>query len=183
MSGLLFLTSDDFSIQNGPKGQVMCNNQKGFSLVLFYSTKCVHCQTLIPIYKRLPGSVGGCQFGMINVSNNMKIVEMSKNSIAKIEYVPYIVLYLNGRPILRYDGPHDEGEIRRFVIEVASKLQNKEKFIETSEKIKNKDSGIPAYTIGHPLHGDDREKRCYLDFDGAYESGGKGGSANANMRG
>ena len=168
MSGLLFLTTDDFSIQRGVKGPIMCiNNMQGFSVILFYSTECQHCQSLIPIFKRLPGSVGGCQFGMINVSHNKHSVIMSRNTIAPIKVVPYIVLYINGKPHMRYNGPYVAEEIGRFIVEVAKKVQSQDTS-EKDERIKEESrDGIPAYTIGHPLCGPD-DKVCYLEFDDAY---------------
>lgn len=176
MSGLLFLTSDDFSIQRGSKGPIMCTNIKDFSLILFYSTQCEHCQLLIPIFKRLPGSVGGCQFGMINVSQNKQCVMMSRQTIAPITVVPYIVLYIKGKPYMRYNGPHDIREIGRFIVEVSKKVQKQESFGKDDERIKEDPrGGIPAYTIGHPLHGPD-DKVCYLEFDEAYSS--KAGNGN-----
>ena len=169
MSGLLFLTSEDFLVENGNKGNILCTNIPGFSLLLFYSTQCVHCQELIPIFKKLPGTIGGCQFGMINVSSNKKCVSMSKDTIAPISYVPYIVLYIQGKPFMRYNGPHDGSEIKRFVLEVANKVQSKQKF--TNENVKEPEKGskpgIPQYTIGHPLCGAD-DKVCYLKMDEAY---------------
>ena len=128
MSGLLFLSSDDFSVDKGNKGNILCHSIQGFSLILFYSTQCVHCQNLIPLFKKLPGTIGGCQFGMINVSSNKQCVQMSKDTIAPISYVPYIVLYIQGKPFMRYSGPHDGSEIKRFVLEVANKVQSKQKF-------------------------------------------------------
>lgn len=166
MSGLLFLSSDDFSIAKGTRGNILCNSIPGFSLILFYSTQCPHCQTLIPIFKKLPGSIGGCQFGMINVSSNKTCVRMSKETIAPITYVPYIVLYINGRPFMKYQGPHNAEEILRFVLAVAEKVQNKQKFSEETVK-EDPRGGIPAYTIGHPLYGPD-DKVCYLPMDEAY---------------
>lgn len=168
MSGLLFLTSDDFNIAKGTKGNILCTSIPGFSLILFYSTQCVHCQTLIPIFKHLPGTIGGCQFGMINVSTNKQCVRMSRDTIAPITYVPYIILYVNGKPFMKYNGPHDPSEIKRFVMEVASNIQNKQKFSAETVKEDPTGRGIPQYTIGHPLYGDCDDKRCYLEFDTAY---------------
>lgn len=165
MSGLLFLSTDDFIVNTSNKGKILCHGIPGFSLILFYSTQCTYCQTLIPIFKRLPGTIGGCQFGMINVSANKQCVKMSKETIAPISYVPYIVLYIQGKPFMRYNGPHDGEEIRRFVIEVANKVQSKQKF--STENVKEKQKGIPEFTIGIPLCGQDGV--CYLDFDDAYE--------------
>ena len=141
MAGLLFLSSDDFSVAKGSKGNILCHSIPGFSLILFYSTQCTHCQQLIPIFKRLPGTIGGCQFGMINVSSNKQCVRMSKNTIAPISYVPYIVLYIQGKPFMRYNGPHDSNEIRRFVIEVANKVQSKQKF--SPENVKDNKKRYP----------------------------------------
>jgi thiol-disulfide isomerase/thioredoxin len=169
MSGLLFLTTDDFQIQRGSKGNIMCTNIQGFSLILFYSTQCEHCQSLIPIFKRLPGSVGGCQFGMINVSHNKQCVIMSRQTIAPINVVPYIVLYINGKPYMRYNGPHDQREIGRFIVEVSQKVQNKDNFTKDENVKQDPRGGIPAYTIGRPLCGPD-DKVCYLDFNDAYGS-------------
>ena len=165
MIGLLFLTSEDFGIQKGQKGDILCHNIPGFSLILFYSTHCVYCQTLIPIFKRLPGSVGGCQFGMINVSTNKSCIELSQLTVAPVKYVPYIVLYINGKPFMVYKGPSNEEEIKKFVIEVANNIKKKQQF--SKEKIKeNTTDGIPAYTVGIPLLGND--KVCYLEFNNAY---------------
>ena len=165
MSGLLFLGNDDFYISKGSKGPILCNSIPGFSLILFYSTQCPHCQILIPIFKKLPGSIGGCQFGMVNVSSNKQCIKMSKETIAPITYVPYLVLYISGKPFMRYGGPHDINEIKRFVIEVAQKVNNKQKFTSETQAKEDKQT-IPGYSIGHPVVGD--ENVTYLHFNEAY---------------
>lgn len=163
MSGLLFFGSDDFSIAKGTKGDIMCTNIHGFSFVLFYSTECVHCQSLIPIFKKLPGTIGGCQFGMINVSTNKRCVQMSNKTIVPIKYVPYMILYINGRPFMNYKGPHDAAEISKFIVEVSKSVQSKQTF--SSEHVKEDVKGsIPEYCIAHPKS----NKVCYMTFDEAY---------------
>lgn len=169
MSGpILFLTGEDFSVEKGTNGNILCTKIPGFSLILFYSTHCTYCQTLIPIFKRLPGTINGCQFGMINVSSNRNVVERSQNTAGPIKYVPYIVLHVNGKPFMLYKGPHDETAIRNFVVEVANNIQKKQQF--SKEKVKEQGPGeIPEYCIGKPLCGND--KVCYLTFNGAYQPG------------
>jgi hypothetical protein len=167
MSGLLFLTVDDFLISRGTKGNILCNTIGGFSLILFYSTQCQHCQNFIPIFKKLPGTVGGCQFGMVNVGANKGLIRMSKETITPLTFVPYIVLYINTRPFMAYRGNADINEIRRFVIEVSQKINNKQKFSE--EKVQEQARGsVPPYTIGHALYGD--EEDFYKEFIVAYPS-------------
>lgn len=166
MSGLLFLTADDFSIGKGAKGLILCHNIPSFSLILFYSKKCVHCNTLLPIFYSLPGTIVGCQFGVLNVSNHRQVLEMSKETIAPIEYVPYIFLYVNGRPFMRYNGPRDANEIRKFIYDVTKSIKNNQTFSKEKVKETKGGKGIPAYCIGHPLYGDDDV--CYLTEKDAY---------------
>jgi thioredoxin-like negative regulator of GroEL len=143
--------------------------------MLFYSEKCKFCKTLIPIFKKLPGTVGGCQFGMINVNANKSCIEMSKQTIAPIQYVPYIVMYSDGKPCMTYKGPQDAAIISRFVVEVAKGIKSRQQpATEAGGAVIKKDSAknkIPAYTIGHPLCGEDNVS--YLEFERAYVKDGK----------
>ena len=172
MSGLLFCTSEDFQIKKGSKGEILCHEIPGFSLILFYSTSCKFCIDLIPIFKCLPGSIGGCQFGMVNISKNKKIVSMSRETLTKIDYVPLILLYVNGCPYMRYDGPHAHEPIRNFVLDIAKMIKNKQ-FSTTTSKTKTKDeiksvkNSLPAYSLGKPVSGQ-KKNVCYLEFDKAY---------------
>lgn len=166
MSSLLFLSDEDFFIGKGTKGPIMCTNIPGYSLILFYSTKCPHCKKLDPIFRSLPGTIQGCQFGMMNVNSNTRIVQLSKNTISPITFVPSLILHVNGRPFMRYQGPHDLENIRRFIVEVAQKLQNKQKFSE--QYVKEDPRGrIPDFTIGYPKMEDDI---TYLEFNEAYQA-------------
>lgn len=166
MSGLLFLSSQDFTLTKGTKGNIMCHNIPGFSLILFYSTHCEYCQNLIPIFKRLPGTIGGCQFGMINVSQNKACVRMSRNSIAPLSYVPYILLYINGKPFMVYKGRPDGNDIRRFVMDVANNIQKKQSF-SAEVNIRKEGRNVPEYCIGQPLYGFEKNV-CYLSSTEAY---------------
>ena len=175
MSGLLFLQTEDFSVQKGQKGPILCHSIRGISLVLFYSINCQYSRELIPIFKRLPGQLGGCQFAMINVSAQKHIIGMSKATISEIKYVPLMILYVAGKPFVRYDGPHDENEVKRFIFEVSSKIQTKEKFTnkeaprpqqQATMGSGNGTRSVPAYAAGQPLYGDADD--FYMEFAEAY---------------
>lgn len=168
MSGLLYLSADDFVIEQGTKGPIMSNAIAGVSLILFYSNNCQYCEKFMPIFKRLPGTINGCMFGMINVSLNKKVVVMSKQTIAPIKYVPYIVLYIKGKPYMVYNGPASDIDIRKFVVEVCNSLKKKREF-NPPNVVKHKDvHKIPEYCIGVPIKGDPDDV-CYLDWDEAYK--------------
>lgn len=134
-SGLLFLENEDFFKTEGEKGPIICNKIKGLCLVLYYSTGCNHCQAFIPNFKKLPGRIGGCQFGMVNVNKNIKLIKASQSTIVPIKYVPYIMLYLDGRPLIRYDGEYNIDMIMDFIIDVNKKLKQREQFINQERKM------------------------------------------------
>jgi thiol-disulfide isomerase/thioredoxin len=160
MSGLAFLTSSDFMKKMNNGRTMLCHAIKGMSMILFYSTQCTHCQSMIPKYKKLPGAIHGCIFGMINVSQNKDIVSLSENTISPIQYVPLIILYIDGNPFMRYDGPPETQELINFIINIHSKLKNKQTFV--SEDIEEETNEIPCYGI--PCG----NNKTYLKFIEAY---------------
>jgi hypothetical protein len=125
---------------------------------------------------------------MVNVNRNMSVVERSKNTIAPISYVPDVLLYVNGMPYIRYDGPHDINHIKDFIVSIYQKVQKTafmgskentegasyqgQEFHESMEEPqKNPQDVIPAYTIGKPMCGDmKKDGVCYLNFQKAYVS-------------
>lgn len=164
MSELLFLTGEDFTLQNTPKGKVLTNSLSGFSLIMFYSMQCNHSKVFFPIFTQLPASIGGCLIGIVNVNKNKKLVQDSLTTITPITYVPYIVLYIKGQPYMKYQGPPTVEAITKFVFEVSKKVNARQKFSDDDKTIrKPRGSKIPEYTIGEPLYGDG--KVTYLEFD------------------
>jgi hypothetical protein len=167
MNGLLYLTSEDFTLTTQKDKKLMAHSIKGYSLILFYSNGCQYCPESVDLFKRLPGAVSGCQFGILNVDNNKDFIQKSKDTISQITYVPYILLYIDGIPFMKYNGPPEITEISTFVLDVHKTLQQRQKFSAETVK-KDPTGGIPAYTIGHPL----RNMVCFLEFEEAYSSNG-----------
>jgi thioredoxin-like negative regulator of GroEL len=174
MAGLLFLQSDDFKLTSGLKGVIMTTQIKGISVVIFYSSQCIHCKKLIPLVKNLSSTIQGCQFGIVNVGNAKDCILLSRKTKNPINVVPYIILYVNGRPYMRYQGPHEKEAITQFIIDATkqtyqsqknSNINGQEENNNTKKQISNK--GIPAYCLGQPICGDG-EDVCYLEFNGAY---------------
>jgi thiol-disulfide isomerase/thioredoxin len=174
-TGLFYLNETDFIIKENQKGKSLTVGLDGYSLVLFYSTKCQHCQSLIPIFKKLPQTVGGCTFAMVNVSQNKGLISKSATTRSPIKYVPLLILHINGEPYMRYDGPHKNEEIKSFVIEIAQKVsKNKKPQSNATQQVHNNvatsSKEVPAYTIGVPKNAGNRNEVCYLGFESAYVS-------------
>lgn len=176
MNGLLYLTSRDFYITDTQRGPLMCNRLRDISFVLFYTNDCKFCPAMQAMFKQLPRYIGGCHFGMVNLSANREIAAMSARTISKIGYVPWILLYHNGQPLLRYDGARDVKSIQTFIIDVTRNIQQKFNHssaagnpaaapqVSAMPGVKqDNDNGIPEYTIGRPKSS--KDEVCYLEFD------------------
>jgi thiol-disulfide isomerase/thioredoxin len=171
--GLFYLNETDFTVKEDQKGKILTVGIEGYSLILFYSTKCQHCQRLIPTFKKLPNTVGGCTFAMINVSQNKGIITKSQTTKSPIKYVPLIILCINGKPFMRYEGPHELQEIRKFVIEIAQKVSKNKKppsNVNNNSNKKQNNFEIPKYTIGLPKNSGPINDISYLGFESAYVS-------------
>ena len=151
MSGLLNLTGNDFSLGKGQKGNLLYNNIKHYSVVLFYATTCDFCKPYLQIFKQLPGYIAGCTFAITNIQSNMDIVHMSKQTISPIEFVPSIIYHVDGRPFMKYNGEADGNQIVSFIVDVTQKLgATKSKFYEDKTAQQEQEKKIPEYAFGKP---------------------------------
>jgi len=126
MSGLLFLHLNDFQQQYFPnRGQLLCiqPEPRGMMLVMYYSKECDYCKHLFSQFKQLPSIVQGCQFAIFNVDLNPSIMELSLPTLCPIQYVPDVLLYVDGVPTIRYDGEHTVQSIQTFLQQMYQKLQ------------------------------------------------------------
>jgi hypothetical protein len=175
MNNLIHLESDDFYTADGTKGKVLCCNVEGICIVIFHADggKCSHCDDAIPEFKKAARMLGSVKFGLCNLNRNPDIIRLSKTTIAPLEYVPYVILYVNGRPFLRYEGDRTAEDIAEFLQEVMARLQTKKQFIEN--KTYKIESEIPPYTIGIPFNVvcDEDKGVCYLSYADAFKKGQK----------
>ncbi len=165
------MTEDFGSVKTVDGNTIIANKIPGYSLVLFYSPSCELCSKVaLPIFKQLPMEMSGCQFGAVNISANKKLIEASAGTGLPLKYVPFIVFYNQGKPIMTYppDAPIDVGNIGQFAFEMAKQISNsakdKKKFIEENS-VK-----VPGQTVRQfiPLKGDAKYQNqlCYLTSDG-----------------
>lgn len=98
-------------------------DKSGLTLVMFYSKELESSEYVLGQFKQLPSMINGCNFAMVNMNKNMELVELSKNTIAPISYVPDLTLFVNGFPFIRYDGEQDVESIRKFLHDIYEKIQ------------------------------------------------------------
>ena len=160
MSAISPLASKDFIVAD----KILQLRSQVCALVMFYSTRCPACTDALPVFKAITSTVQGCRYGMINVTNEPDVVYMSKQTANEIRYVPIIVLYYQGKPVLQYTGKITIEDLRKFLMSTLTQLANggsrpKQAPVKPEET-------IPAYAGGKPVC---RGDVCYLNFDTAYE--------------
>lgn len=165
---LYFLSANDFNIQKTEKGPVLGINLPGHSIVLFYSDNCVHCHKYLPVFKKLPTMIANCNVCLVHVGKEKNVVNMAKNTIAPLKYVPFIVFYFNTVPIQEYTGEANEKLISNFIIDMATAMTKRQQSIQKKPEEKGGDS-LPPYSIGRPISGDKRSEVCYLSNQEAYK--------------
>lgn len=124
MNSLQFLTSEAFNavrLQNN--AVVLSNTIPGLSAVLFYSPNCPYSQNLVPQFMQLPAHMTNvCVFGIVNISQNKRLITLSQTTQTPIEFVPLIIIYHNGIPICYYDKAHDANSIGNFIYNKAREI-------------------------------------------------------------
>lgn len=139
VQGIYFLSTDDFSLKETDKGNSLFlkhNTKISMNLVLFYSNSCEHCDSIMTDFKVLPKSIIGCSFSMINVLTNPEVIQLSRDSISPITYVPDLYLFINGLPYMRYEGEINLNDIKTFILEISAKMKNSFA-INTEQNIQN----------------------------------------------
>ena len=146
MSGIYFLNHTDFEVMKGDRGDMMSlkYDKNGLTLVLFYSKELPSCDFMMTRFKQLPGLMNGCNFAMVNMNKNMELVELSRNTIAPISYVPDLTLFVNGCPFIRYDGPQEIENICNFLRDIYEKIHK----LQFSNK--NNSNSAPASVANLP---------------------------------
>ncbi len=143
-SGLHFLSGDDFNTVEGPNGSpIMIQPIRGLSMVMFYSNSCTHCQTLMPLFKKLPEIVKGANFALANVSTHKSIVAKSRGTNTQIDYVPMVIFYVDGAPFAQYTGNNNMNELVGFIKEMATRAQQKQQFASAPQRTPVAQQGMP----------------------------------------
>lgn len=173
MAGISYFTPDDFHIGQGQRGPLLCIKDPRLTLVYFYSPKAQDCEPFTNTIISCPGNIIGAQFAMVNIGQKqLAIYKLSLGTIMPIDVVPYIVLYFNGKPYMRYSGPPDIAEIAAFIKELAVRVKDNAPVTKNMGVCPpNVGVGgqgkakIPAYCVGKPVD-DDNTFMAYGDAYG-----------------
>lgn len=190
---LITLTSKDFTNENSfnsphskfGHNENLSNNKpilylqrnRGLFMVLFYSPNCEFCHEILNIFNDLPVKVRGCNFGVLNIEDHIQPIKQSLGTTTEIKVVPYILLFKDGRPNIRYSGPPNIDSVIEFINDVSNFVFDnfpEENFTDTNQD-ENQDNVcvIPEYCIAKPYEGimtnnKSKKPKCGQGFMNAY---------------
>jgi hypothetical protein len=173
-NNVLNLSEEDFFIAQDNKGKKLVTQVPGISFVLFHANAgmCPNCDNVVPQFKALSRNelMTGCRFLLCNLSRNPQLIAMASKTIAPFEYVPYMMLYYDGRPIARYDnddGEFDINDCAEFLQEMIKRLQSKKNFIQ-SKNLRFDDDVKKYGGIPFNIFCDEDKGICYIEAESLY---------------
>jgi hypothetical protein len=150
MSSVLYLGENDFYVDKGQKGPIICCSQKGISFVMFHANPnvCQFCDLAKPEFMQLPQIISGAKFYLCNLSNASGLVQKSFNTIMPLNKVPLFILFVEGRPFMNYNGEKQLKHFSQFMQDAMKLLQQKQVFSAngvniTSEASEKTPHGLP----------------------------------------
>lgn len=163
----MFLTPEDFYVANGE----LVLKIPGFAFIFFMSKECTFCDDVKPAFNRVSQMIQGCTFAYMDVDQKQQqIVTMSHQTGAPIQYVPLLLLFVNGRCVGKFTPDEDNPsnnltKMTNFIMASASKTTGQQSA--STQKQETVESDIPKYSIGIPGNLANR-RVCYLGYEQAY---------------
>ena len=110
-----------------PTKKVLTLQIKDPVLLYLFSPSCGHCQTASPIINQISENVSLFRVCDLNVSANLNLYNVSKETTTPIFGVPMIIAYNNGRPISIFNGIRSYDNILGFLNNVKGILEREGK--------------------------------------------------------
>lgn len=112
----------------------------GKLFVFVYMNSCQYCPNLFPIFEHVQNDNPSINFGLLNASENMALIEQTQATDTSISFVPMFILF-NHNKIVGHFLPDDSPPQT-----IAAKMNQ---FL-SKTVMDGETSSIPAYSIGIP---------------------------------
>lgn len=126
----MYLGEQEFYVDKGTKGPVICCTMKGIVFVMFHANPqvCQFCDLAKPEFMQLAQIIPGAKFGLCNLSQYPGLVQMSYKTITPLNKVPLFILFVNGRPFMNYEGQKQIKPFAEFMQQALARLQSQQVF-------------------------------------------------------
>ncbi len=163
------LVRDHFYLDDGKKGKLLCTTQKDLLFVFFYKgSGCDSCKTMMPAFQQLSKYVPEVKYAIVNVDEQKDVIRQSLKTISPIKYVPYLIIFANSKPFLRYDGGKDLKDMVDFLKDLLQRIPKNVLSTLGSSASAKFESEVPVFAGGgipYNVVCDKNSGVCYLTFD------------------
>jgi thiol-disulfide isomerase/thioredoxin len=111
----------------------LVGNQPPFSMqisiqepifVMFKLQGCVGCAAIEPVFSQLANEDRRVSYGVVDLTQNKEVANMSRKSNTEIQKVPHFILYVQGKPKARFVGTSKTiDSFRKFLSDALLTLQ------------------------------------------------------------
>jgi|SRR5579862_2314890 len=105
------------SVRNSNNSNTLTINVTGNIFVFFKLQNCEGCNAFEPVFKKLASEDRRVIYGIVDLTNNNQITQISKTTTTPIQTVPHLILYINGQPFAKFKGQKNLNGIKNFLSE------------------------------------------------------------------
>lgn len=114
---MIELTPQNFNIIKTSKGDLVEYLDKELTVILFYKNdeNIKYSNEFKRIFSEIEETDFECKFACIDVDEYPEQLEIASKTKTPINYVPYVVVYAQGRPYMSYSGKINSEEIVKLI--------------------------------------------------------------------
>ncbi len=127
-------------------GMYVFINKPGLMMLTVFSKDEAYrnCSPFLDCIGELTKRVPQCSHGFMDITHNPDLIDRFERTNMPITYLPFIVLYYDGVPYARYEGPPDVQQMVAFIqntyqnMQMQSLNQNQEKMTPKHNSVRGK---------------------------------------------
>lgn len=114
------LTHHNFTVLGSHKKTLCVNINVKLLLVFFKMDTCNICAQFEPIFYQLSQTDTRVSYGILNITQNREIAIWSRQTSTPINAVPTLILYVDGKPHVKFNGNKNIPSIQNFITQALS---------------------------------------------------------------
>lgn len=155
MSQIYNFGRDNFHIvghvdAKGNHKQSMCLKVGGIILVLFKIQGCTGCASIEPIFRSFANRDNRVSYGIVDLTREKQIVQMSRATTTVIQTVPRIIIYTEGKPFAVFTGEKSQRGIQTFIDNILEQYKPPQRQVYPQQAPPPQQSFVPQNMYGGP---------------------------------
>lgn len=114
MANIAYLNESDFVVL-GQKQKTLGLSRRGNVLVFFKITNDNNCVEFEPVFAQLARKEQRVTCATLDVIQNRGVLNISRQTTTPINSVPVLILYVNGKPLAKFNGTRNLPSIQNFI--------------------------------------------------------------------